>query len=164
MYYIFQSPNTVKELSEICDTPKKLLTWMRLHIHHSLENDTIQLPETTLLERTGSYLDFMWLFAAVMEELDINCFIITVRGERENSACLFYDANGSLKCIVNRKTLLRRAYSIEEYVDKIDKHWHRWIEWAQMSGRLLPVKPHYRGEYGEKDTRNYLLRTGVPRV
>lgn len=160
MHYIFQNPKTISEIASTCKTPFDVLLWMRTHIRHGDHDDSIQLPQSSITKRVCSYLEFAWLFHEILSIKGINSYIITIKGNSKSVACLFEVEGKKLKCMVNRWTMLRKYSSIDSAIPHIDRDWFRWIEWAVLRGRLVPVKPHYRnGDHGEsKDTRSYLLR------
>jgi hypothetical protein len=160
MFYLLKNPKTISELVSICDTTRKLLWWMKLHIRHREDLDTIQSPDITLEKRKGSNLEFAWLFYDALLEMGINCYIITVKGNSDSVASFLEVENEKLRCVVNRCTMLGYYDTINAAIDHIDIDWYRWIEWAVICGGLVPIKPHYRnGDHGEDtDTRNYLLR------
>ena len=166
MYYIFENPKTISDLAFICKTPGRLLTWMRIHIRHGGHDDIIQTPQSTFTKKVCSYLEFAWLFYSALYDMGINSYIITVKGDSKNVASFFEVEGKKLKCIVNRRTMFRHYDIIDAAIDYIDINWIRWIEWAVMGDKLVPVKPHYRNNDHEESTnaRNYLLRNGLSRV
>ena len=166
MYYIFQTPATIEELASICKTPNRLLKWMRFRIRHSRHDNIINPPAKTLPGKKCSHLEFAWLFYEALNKLGIFAYILTVSGSAKSVACAFDDEDGKIKCMVNRRLMLRTCKKIENAPDYIDRDWYRWIEWAILMGRLVPVKPHYRNGADEAsdDTGNYLLRNRLSSV
>lgn len=150
----------------MCKTPGRVLMWMRFHIKNGDHGDKIQTPPVTLERGVCSYLEFAWLFHDVLNEMGINSYIVTVKGSSKSVACFFEDGNNTLKCMVNRWTIFRCHEHIDDAIIFIDEDWCRWIEWAVVCNKIVPVKPHYRdGKYGEdKDTRSYLLRNRLSSV
>ena len=161
MYYLLNKPRVVEELSTICSDTKQLLWWMRLHIRKTSDSGSIKSPQETLEYRCGSNLEFAWMFAEIVTTLNEECYVVTVQGEFDSSACFFYDDNNTLQCMSNRWTLRGCGEGIESSIEYIDRHWSRWVEWAPINGKLVPIKPHYRdgSERYERseDARGYLL-------
>jgi len=144
MYYLLNKTRIVEELSTICSDTKQLLWWMRLHIRKTSDSSSISTPGETLEHGCGSNLEFAWMFSEIARESNKECYVITVKGVLDSSVCFFYDNNNKLQCMSNRWTLRECGRDIESSIMYIDKHWFRWVEWAPINGKLVPVKPHYR--------------------
>ena len=51
MHYILANPKTISEFVRICDTPAKILLWMKLHIRHKEDTGAIRNPHSVFDKR-----------------------------------------------------------------------------------------------------------------